>query len=169
MRLAGSPRRVLTRLGAAALIAGVGGASAACSFFTDLGPQTCDRSESGNPPVLYTEGTVVNGVYMSSDWGGEWLYFPGGMRYRIEHKLCTTPRSWSAITGFHRYGVNGDDGECEGDPDGGCEPIAPGAGNETEVHDVNAVDMTVVNATCSDMWLLVTATAGDPSADGTCD
>ena len=61
--------------------------SAGCGVASAIGPTTCDRSEQANPPVFYSEGTAKNGVYMSSAWDGELLYFPGGMWYNIEHKL----------------------------------------------------------------------------------
>ena len=55
------------------------------------GPLTCDRTAEGNPVIRYTEGEAKDGVYMSSPWEGELLYFPGGMHYALEHKLGDRP------------------------------------------------------------------------------
>ena len=68
-------------------------------------PAVCDRSAEGNPVVRYTEGTVDNNVYMSSPWDGELLYFSGGMRYELEHKLGETPRWIASYLSFSREGT----------------------------------------------------------------
>jgi hypothetical protein len=117
-------------------------------------PSTCDRSEEGNPEVRYTEGTVEDGVYMSSPWNGELLYFPGGMRYAIEHKLGDPPRWIEAYLSFERF-------EPDGGPDGGRRTLASAAGNQAVLLDVNATTLTLANDSCVDYWLLVTAGAGD--------
>src|SRR5687767_4999082 len=83
---------------------------------SEIGPATCSRSETDNPAVLYTEGTVEQGVYMSSAWDGELLYFPGGMHYKIEHRLGAVPRSVEFYLSFDQYGA--DDGT-----------VAPAAGD----------------------------------------
>src|SRR5690349_11530181 len=76
-----------------------------CGFISEFGPATCDRSESTNPPIRYTEGTVENGVYDSTLPSGELLYFPGGMRYRVEHQLGSEPRWTQVYLSFDRYGT----------------------------------------------------------------
>ncbi len=163
-RRAGSTARLAQRAAALALLASGAGAVAACSFVDNIGPETCDRSASGNPAARYTEGTVTNGVYMTSAWNGWWLYFPGGMRYRLVHQLGGTPTYWQAYLSFNEYGFGtgadggssdaGDASDAETpDPDS----IALAAGNMVEVKDINETDMLVVNATCSDYWLLVVA------------
>ena len=72
--------RLTRALIAAAIAIGASGCNA-------VGPATCARDEASNPFVSFTEGTAADGVYMSSDWNGEYLYFPGGMHYRIVHHL----------------------------------------------------------------------------------
>lgn len=140
-----------------ALAAALAAPSLGCGLLSEIGPANCDRSEEANPPILYTEGTVEDGVYMSAAWDTseatpqaerELLYFPGGMHYRIEHKLGETPRWWGAYLSFDRYGAE-------------SETLAPAAGNQTEVKDINAETLTIVNASCAEYWLLVVAGAGD--------
>jgi hypothetical protein len=111
-------------------------------------PSVCDREAEDNPAVRYTEGTVEGGVYMSSPWDGELLYFPGGMRYAIEHKLGETPRWIASYLSFER------DGTASG-------ALAPAAGNQVVLLDVDAMAITLANDSCVDYWLLVTAGAGD--------
>jgi len=111
----------------------------------------CD-SDEGNPVIRYTEGTVVNDVYMSSPWDGELLYFPGGMRYALEHKLGDTPRWIEAYLSFSRGGTK----------DGGA--LAQAAGNQAVIVGVDATAITVKNDSCAEYWLLVTAGVGDRGA-----
>lgn len=112
------------------------------------GPETCDRSEEHNPPVLYTQGTVENGIYMTSDWDGELLHFPGGMHYELEHFLGGTPRFFQAYLSFDRHGT-ADDGT-----------LALAEGNQVELVRMNDETMVVRNAECVDYWLLVVAGGG---------
>ena len=128
---------------------------------SDLGPTTCDRSESGNPAVLYSEGVASDGVYMSSPWDGELLYFPGGMRYELEHHLGATPRFFQPYLSFSRYGTKGASGESD---ESESSALSPAAGNQVEVTDLNPTTMTVINGSCVEYWLLVVAEA--PSGAG---
>ncbi|MCC6554275.1 MAG: hypothetical protein IT372_14935 [Polyangiaceae bacterium] len=145
---------------ATALAVTLGALGAGCG---DLAPKTCDRSEDANPPVLYTEGTVEGGVYMSTPWDGGGggasglLYFPGGMRYEIEHKLGGIPRWWQLYLSFDREGIE-------------TGTLAQAAGNQAEVLHVDACKLVVANGSCSEYWLLVVAGASDGSAEpGQCD
>src|SRR5688572_28383764 len=74
---------------------------------TGIGPETCDRSIASNPPKLYTQGTVEDGLYMSTAWTEDLLYFPGGMHYEIEHKLGKLPRFWQFQLSFDRTWTKG--------------------------------------------------------------
>jgi hypothetical protein len=112
------------------------------------GPGTCDRSDQANPVTPYAEGTVEDGVYASSQPDGELLFFPGGMRYAIEHKLGRTPRMWQIYLSFGRDGTKAD-------------ALAESSGNQAEVRCVDDETMIIVNGSCVDYWLLVTAFAGD--------
>jgi hypothetical protein len=110
------------RLAAVFVLAGLAAGSLGCDRL-GIGPEICDRSKEGNPPQLYTQGDVVDGVYMSSDWDGDLpgqdetspaqaeqkgglLFFPGGMRYRIEHKLGQRPRLIQLFLSFDRQGTD---------------------------------------------------------------
>lgn len=111
------------------------------------GPLTCDRTAEGNPTIRYTEGEVKDGVYMSSPWEGELLYFPGGMHYALEHKLGAAPRWVSSYLSFDREGTN-------------ASNLAPAAGNQVVILDVNDTTVTLANDSCADYWLLVVAGSG---------
>jgi hypothetical protein len=108
---------------------------------------TCDRSAEGNPVIRYTEGTAVHGVYMSSPWEGELLYFPGGTHYALEHKLGAAPRWVTSYLAFDRDGTK-------------ASGLAQAAGNQVVILDVNATTVTLMNDSCADYWLLVAAGAG---------
>ena len=117
------------------------------------GPLTCDRTAEGNPVIRYTEGDVVNGVYLSSPWEGELLYFPGGMHLALEHKLGAAPRWITSYLAFDRDGTK-------------ASGLAPAAGNQVVILDVNDATVTVTNDSCVDYWLLVTAGTGAEPAPG---
>jgi hypothetical protein len=146
-----------TVLAACAAIAGCGPDS------YNPGPETCDRSEEGNPPVLYTDGTTENGIYMTSDWDGQLLWFPGGMHYALEHDLPEEPRFFQAYLSFDRYGTSED-----GDP--GTIALASGTQVELVRFEEETEEETMVvhrrmvvrNADCVDYWLLVVAGTGAP-------
>jgi hypothetical protein len=122
-------------------------ATAGCETF---GSRICDRSAEANPPVRYTGGTTENGVYMSSPWDGELLYFPGGMHYELVHGLGEKPRWIQQYLSFDRYGTQ----------DGGT--LAPAAGNQAVVVSADKETIVVANDSCVDYWLLVTAGSGAP-------
>jgi hypothetical protein len=122
------------------------------------GANACDRSAEANPLVTYREGDAEGGVYMTSGWDEELLYFPGGMRYEIVHGLGATPRLWQAYLSFQARGLAGGSDD-PGDAERGTLALA--AGNQVELVEVDACTITVANATCADYWLLVVADAGD--------
>lgn len=157
MRLRSATRRARARVVAASLalcaslslvIAGGG-----CGIASAIGPTTCDRSEKANPPIRYTEGTVEGGVYMSSAWDGELLYFPGGMRYQIEHKLGGAPRSWEFYLSFDQFGTK-------------TGVVTPAAGNQAELRGIDDQTLTVVNGSCVEYWLLVVASGAAEGGEG---
>src|SRR5262245_2742767 len=96
---AGSLRRALALLGLA------GGAAALAACLSDIGPETCSRTQAANPVSTYTEGVVVNGVYMTSAWDGQWLQFDRGRHIRLMHGLGATPTTWNAYLSFNEYGI----------------------------------------------------------------
>lgn len=146
-----------------------------CSIVNSIGPN-CDRSATNNKPVEYVEGRTENGMYMSSPWAGELLWFPGGMRYDLVlDGWQEAPTSIDLWLSFDHCGTkNG--------------TVARAAGNQAEVSDVRhevldggmgeRVVLEIVNGSCSDYWLLVVAGAtesasppmmSDPTAgDGVC-
>jgi hypothetical protein len=111
------------------------------------GPLTCDRTGEDNPFVMYSEGTAVDGVYMSSPWEGDLLYFPGGMHYALEHKLGKAPRWVTSYLAFDRDGTKG-------------AGLAQAAGNQVMILDVDDTAVKLTNDSCADYWLLVTADSG---------
>jgi hypothetical protein len=143
-----------------ALTTALGALSAGCGALSEIGPSTCDRSDEENALTLYTEGTVEAGVYMSASWDCreddpteekrrcELLYFPGGMRYRIEHRLGATPRWWHVFLSFDRYATD-------------AGTLAQAAGNEAEVREVSREHLDIANGSCAEYWLLVVAGAAD--------
>ena len=137
---AGSPERGRQLAWVFAAVACLG-ATSACGD-ASFGPDTCDRPSS-EEPKLYTGGSVENGVYMSADWYGELLYFPGGAYYRIEHQLGVVPRWWIPYLSFSRTGLEAGDS------------LAVGAGDQAQVLGVDAQSIIVLNGTCSDFYLLM--------------
>ena len=148
-------RRAVALAAAAALAVVVG---PGCDVVTSVGPQSCDIDPEANTPVTYRGGTVESGVYMSSPWDADLLWFPGGMQIRMEHGLGQVPRSWTAYLSFDAEGTAGDG------------RMAPGAGNQVELVGMDDVAITVRNSTCADYYLLVTAQVGaspePPPVDG---
>jgi hypothetical protein len=158
------------RLAAVFVLAGLAAGSLGCDRL-GIGPEICDRSKEGNPPQLYTQGDVVDGVYMSSDWDGDLpgqdetspaqaeqkgglLFFPGGMRYRIEHKLGQRPRLIQLFLSFDRQGTD-------------TGVLSQAAGNQAEILCVDDKALVVANGSCVEYWLLVVAGvagAGDGGA-----
>ncbi len=118
-----------------------------CNVINSIGP-FCDRSLESNPPVRYTEGTTSNGVYMSSPWAGELLWFPAGMRYELPHGLGQVPTSVDVWLSFAQCGTK-------------TSTVARAAGNQAEVREIGPDKLVVVNGSCSDYWLLVVAGTGE--------
>lgn len=143
MPAAGSadPRRLAALVAASALLL------QACSNF---GP-SCSTSDDSNPSDSFTEGTVESGVYMSSPWSGPLLWFPGGKRYDLHHKLGCRPRNISVWVAFSEDGV-------------AAGSMAPAAGNMTVMQQVDDQIIRIKNDTCSDYYLMVTASAPDCAA-----
>jgi hypothetical protein len=133
------------------------GLSAGCNVINSIGPN-CDRSAANNEPIIYTQGTTENGVYMSSPWAGELLWFPGGMRYEINPGLTETPRFVDLWLSFDHCGTRD-------------STVALAAGNQAEVREISKDKLVIVNGSCSDYWLLVVAGTGAdaPSPPGTGD
>ena len=134
-----------------------------CDFVNQIGPSSCDRSAPDSELVgdagawKYTEGEVESGVYATSEPDGELLFFPGGMRYRIEHQLGVAPSWWQIYLSFGRYGTQDRNDDGIGD-----NTLAQATGNQAEVLEVSDTDIVVVNGSCSEYWLLLVAGTGTP-------
>ena len=152
-RVAKRARRPLSAR-ALALLVSAASVLGACDVITSVGPKSCDRTDKANPLVAYSDGNAQGGIYMSSPWDKELLFFPGGMRVRLEHKLGSVPRAWQAYIAFDESGVKGG-------------PLATAAGNQVELLGIDEQAITVKNGGCADYWLLVTAeveSAAPPAA-----
>lgn len=113
---------------------------------SNYGGGVCARPES-TEPTPYTQGTVENGVYMSADWYGELLHFPGGAYYQIHHQLGEVPRWFDFYLSFEHDGLNS----------GG---LAQAAGNQVEVKAIDEQTITIVNSSCATYWILVAVGTG---------
>jgi len=132
---------------AASSLAAVG---AGCETFQEIGPTSCSRSADDNPPVRYAEGIISQGTtYQTSEFDGELLYFPGGMRYELEHGLGARPDRWEAYLSFDRFGAR-------------TGTVALAAGNQVELIEVTDETITVANGSCVEYWLLVVASVTPP-------
>ena len=120
-----------------------------CNEIATFGPNICDRSEAANPLTRFEGGEAVDGVYMSSPWQGELLFFPGGMRYELSHRLGAEPRLVQPYVSFERGGS-----------DAGPTPtLSLAVGNQAELVRIDDEVIVVRNNSCSDYWLLVVASA----------
>jgi len=130
----------------------------ACCGCSQFGP-ACSTGDDANPPEIYTGGTIVDRQYMSSPWAGPLLWFPGGKRYDLIHSLGCIPREVAVWEAFSENGTS-------------TGAIAPAAGNMSLVQSVDATKIRIKNDTCSDFFVLVTATApecGDAGIDAAAD
>lgn len=123
--------------------------SAGCNEIATFGPNICDRAETSNPLTRYEGGDVVDGVYMSSPWEGELLFFPGGMRYELVHGLGAEPRLVQPYVSFERGGSDA----------GPIPTLSLAVGNQAELVRVDDDVVIVRNNSCSDYWLLVVASS----------
>lgn len=131
-----------------ALLAGLACAAAGCSALSGA----CDRSDDGNPPDPYYDGSTADGFYMSSDWTGSLLPFTGGKRYAFHHDLGCTPAMVNCYVSFSAEGIeNGS--------------IAHPAGNMCVIQDINDGFILVKNDTCAEMYVMVTAAGCVPRGD----
>jgi hypothetical protein len=105
--------------------------------------ETCDRPESDTPRP-YKGGEIIGDTYMSSDWDGDLLHFPGGAYYEIHHDLGVKPVGFRFYLSFERSGSSE-------------ASVAQAAGNQAEMKYIDDKIINVVNGSCSEYYLLVTA------------
>jgi hypothetical protein len=135
--------------------------SAGCNALNSIGPEICRRPQD-DEPIVFKGGSVVNGVYMSSEWGYDepLLRFPGGEYYEIHHGLGQIPRSIDFWVSFSARPFDAAE-----DDDSRGNSIAPAAGNQAEIKDVTEETLTVLNGSCVDYYLMVVASPGDIDGD----
>ncbi|MCC6524327.1 MAG: hypothetical protein IT373_16835 [Polyangiaceae bacterium] len=135
-------RRLRARRGLVALasLAALGLGAAGCD--ESPVPIACQRPVTAEPTDVLI-GTLDNDVYMSADWYGEWLYFPGGAFFRFHHGLGAMPRWWIPYLSFGRHALT--DGS----------EVSIGAGDVAQVAAVDDYTITVMNGTCADFYLMM--------------
>lgn len=149
--------RPLSRLGRWAVLSG-SSVLLGCTA-PSIGPEICARPETEQPSD-YKAGFSEDGVYMSADWDGELLAYPGGAFYRIHHGLGEEPRWWNVYLSFNRYGLR--DKQENGLADGS---LSEAAGNQAEVKAIDAETITILNGSCGEYYMLaVVGTSADPPA-----
>ncbi len=116
---------------------------------------TCDMSNEDAQP--YTSGATADGHYMSSPWDGPLLSFPAGKRYDLMHGLGCTPAD------VHIWVSFGENGASDG------SNAAPCAGNMCTMELIDDQKIRIKNDTCSDFYLLVTASGCEPGDGGASD
>jgi hypothetical protein len=107
---------------------------------------SCDISDEGNPPEIFTGGGVRGDEYASSSSLGPLLYFPGGKQYQLVHHLGFTPNDIFFDIAF----------SANNSAMAGC------AGNSCEKRCVDDQIIWVKNDTCTEFWLLVRASGPSP-------
>jgi len=101
----------------------------------------------------YTEGQFR--VYESTPLNGEWLYFPGNRRFRLEHNLRTSNvSSLLMAVAFSSHPVSGDAGE-----------FALATGDVAVVEKIDADSLQIRNDTCSEQYVYVKVTSPITAAD----
>jgi len=150
------------RLASLFTVAGLAVVLAGCET---LRAENCDPSAAANPDVVFDGGQTLSCTYSSSRrwpdtptgsfYQGEWLWFPGGMHYALEHGLGCAPTSLQAWVSFDRYGTR----------NGGID--APAAGDQANILAADATTIRIANGECADYWLLVTASV-DPATCAAC-
>lgn len=121
----------------------------------------CDTSDEANEPIVYTGGTVTNGIYESSSVHGPLLDFRGGRRYDLFHHLGFEPIVVQVYWSFRETGV-GIDAQTS---DTGS--LTLGSGNSAESQLINDQFVRVKNDSCVDFWARFVAFGGSkPVVDG---
>ena len=117
-------------------------------------PHYCDRSDQDNPWIDYDggvttfedsdEGAPVAVSYDSSPENGEMLLYKGGIRYRLYHGLGRKPATVAVWLSFDEYVTD-------------AGTLSPSAGDQSLVNYDSTTMITVVNNSCVDYFIRVTA------------
>ncbi len=118
-------------------VAGLAAAPAGCGA-------PCDRSNDGNPPIVFREGRSTGAEFETAPPGGPHLFFPGGRRYALVHGL-TPPPTLGTVSIALAFAEDGS--------------TSPASGNEVVVQEVTDEHVVVKNDTCADFYLYVHATS----------
>jgi hypothetical protein len=107
---------------------------------------TCDISDEGNSPEVFAGGATAKGSYASSPRLGPMLHFPGGKQYQLLHQLGHMPLEPTVFFAF-----NATD-----------DRVSPCAGNSCVIRCWDDQMIWVKNDTCTEFWILVTASGENP-------
>jgi hypothetical protein len=108
----------------------------------DVVTSACGEDLSEEPPVAYSEGTVVDATYRSSSWDSEsWVDFPPGLIIEFEHQLGAEPRLLQVYVAASR-----EDGV-----------LVQASGEEAEIVAVDSEVIALRNPSCADLFVVVTA------------
>jgi hypothetical protein len=117
----------------------------------DAVPVICDRPNTPEP-LPYNEGTTEACVYMSADWGGDLLHYPGGTWYQFIHNLGLPRVQCDVYLSFERDGLT-------------SGSLSLAAGDQAVIKAIDDNSITILNASCVEYWVLVTCT-GPPNCAG---
>lgn len=112
-----------------------------------LGPSICARPAT-EEPLEYREGEQRSGTYMTSDWYGDLLFWPGGAHFEFFHNLGALPRIVQPYLSFERDGLT-------------SASLAPAAGNQFEIKDMDEISLRAINGSCVDYWILLVIGSGE--------
>lgn len=119
----------------------------------------CDTTSQR--PIVFSEGITTNAdplwIYESTAVNDDWLHFPPGRTYDLEHGLPGTPQSWKADVSFkNRLEPAAGSGTTE-DPNN----AAPAAGNQVVVDAKWGPNIVRIrNDTCADVFVRFVAYFG---------
>jgi hypothetical protein len=108
----------------------------------------CDRPATAEP-IPYTAGGVDGCAYQTAEWDGDYLWFPGGAYYELRHQLGAVPTHIECWLSFARHGTRDN------------QSVTQAGGNECEIHEVTSDTIVILNGTCSDFYVRVSASV-DP-------
>jgi hypothetical protein len=113
---------------------------------------TCDISDEGNPPEVFTGGAVLDDSYASSPAQSGLLHFPGGKQYQLIHHLGFTPNIIQVHFAF----------DPNDDRSSNC------SGNSCEVRCADDQIIWVKNDTCTEFWIQVKTAGRSPFPTARC-
>jgi hypothetical protein len=132
------------------------GAVAAIALLTSIGcvGSRCDRE--GQAPQRFEGGRTNSdgSFYESSGLEGPFLFFPSGRTYHLVHGLSEAPAEFNVFLSFAEHPLETGAG------------IAPSAGNQSIIEDVNDQYIELRNDTCAEVFVRLTARTAPFGAGG---